>query len=660
MAIYHFQNKIVSRGSGQSVTAKSAYNSASKIRDFQENSIKDYSNKMCDYSNIILPKNAPDVYKDREFLWNKVNDVEKRKDSQLAREIIIGLPNEFDRDDNIELAEEFAKTLADEGMIVDLNIHKIDSENPHAHLLCTLRGLKENGEFEPKRNGNKFIRDWNTDEKHNEWRKRWEVIQNKHLESKGFLSRVSCESYSNQNINLIPTKKEGWKARKFEDETGKKSKIANYNDKIRSKNKDIINSNYKEIYNKQTEKNNAFKYLNNEDSKKIKSLAKDLKLFVTPTNIFKEEQKIYDLKEKLSLISDENIKNEKLDKFNDRSEKLQHLKHIFEKQADIYFRETHPAIEKDYTIDEKVFVTYHILNSNNPVTNKKDIDDILAPKVKIESQIALNTLLGNREISLKSLEKETNFFVEKLDVLLKENDLTFENALNNEISDSNIQEKANYYINKLDRLKTGEDILNTYYDSQIRELFNNDDDYKAFVDTTSLEEKQAFIDFKKYHGDENTIKMIEENKFIPRFTKIQRNELSTLLVSLQEKQFKSNKSQFDHYAITQLTKKCLDEYNFDPSDNNDIKHLEQEAFQENDKETLKNIETFYDGEQIFKENSYNYSSNKFLASSLADAMIFNFGEIFRERMPKYQNKQYKSKNYSKNRHELNNKRGIHL
>lgn len=165
MAIYHFQNKIVSRGKNQSATSKSAYNSASKIYDYKEKDYKDYSNKQCDYSEILLPKNAGVEYSDREFLWNKVHDVENRKDSQLAREIIIGLPTELNEENNVKLAKDFAESLADEGMIVDLNIHKISSDNPHAHLLCTLRGIDENNEFEPKRKGNNFIRDWNTEEK---------------------------------------------------------------------------------------------------------------------------------------------------------------------------------------------------------------------------------------------------------------------------------------------------------------------------------------------------------------------------------------------------------------------------------------------------------------------------------------------------------------
>ncbi|WP_366537362.1 MobA/MobL family protein [Staphylococcus aureus] len=79
MAMYHFQNKVVSRGKGQSATAKSAYNSASRIKDYEENEYKDYSNKQCDYSEILLPKNVDDNFKDREYLWNKVHNTENRK-----------------------------------------------------------------------------------------------------------------------------------------------------------------------------------------------------------------------------------------------------------------------------------------------------------------------------------------------------------------------------------------------------------------------------------------------------------------------------------------------------------------------------------------------------------------------------------------------------
>ncbi|WP_366537366.1 MobA/MobL family protein [Staphylococcus aureus] len=111
------------------------------------------------------------ILKIENIYGTKYTILKTEKNSRLAREIIIGLPNEFNAKENIELAKEFSETLSNEGMIVDLNIHKINDENPHAHLLCTVRGFDENGNFEPKRIGNKRVRDWDTDEKHNEWRK---------------------------------------------------------------------------------------------------------------------------------------------------------------------------------------------------------------------------------------------------------------------------------------------------------------------------------------------------------------------------------------------------------------------------------------------------------------------------------------------------------
>src|SRR5699024_5768032 len=88
MVMYAFNHSIISKGKGQNAVAKSAYNSASKVKDYKEDNIKDYSNKSCDYSIILTQDHVPEEYKDREFLWNKVHETEKRKDSQLAREII--------------------------------------------------------------------------------------------------------------------------------------------------------------------------------------------------------------------------------------------------------------------------------------------------------------------------------------------------------------------------------------------------------------------------------------------------------------------------------------------------------------------------------------------------------------------------------------------
>lgn len=665
MAMYHFQNKVVSRGKGQSATAKSAYNSASRIKDYEENEYKDYSNKQCDYSEILLPKNVDDNFKDREYLWNKVHNTENRKNSRLAREIIIGLPNEFNAKENIELAKEFSETLSNEGMIVDLNIHKINDENPHAHLLCTVRGFDENGNFEPKRIGNKRVRDWDTDEKHNEWRKRWETVQNKHLEMKGFSVRVSADSYKNQNIDLEPTKKEGWKARKFEDETGKKSSISKHNESIKKRNQQKINKMFDEVDDMKSHKLNAFSYMNKTDSTTLKDMAKDLKIYVTPINMYKENERLYDLKQKTALITDDEDRLNKIEDIEDRQKKLESINEVFEKQSKIFFDKNYPDQKLNYSDDEKIFITRTILNDRDVLPANHELEDIVKEKRIKEAQISLNTVIGNRDISLESIEKESNFFADKLSNILDKNNLSFDDVLENKHEGIEDSLKIDYYTSKLDVLRNAENTLEDYYDVQIKELFTDDEDYKAFNEVTDIKEKQQLIDFKTYHGTENTLEMLETGNFIPKYSDEDRQYITEQVKLLQEKEFKPNKNQHDKFVFGAIQKKLLNEYDFDYSDNNDLKHLYQESYEVGDKTSIDNIEEFYEGNDILVDKeTYNNYNRKQQAYSLVnaglDSMIFNFNEIFRERMPKYINNQYKGKNHSKQRHELKNKRGMHL
>ena len=79
MVMYAFNHSIISKGKGQNAIAKSAYNSASKVKDYQEDNIKDYSNKSCDYSIILTQDHVPEEYKDREFYGIKFMKQRKEK-----------------------------------------------------------------------------------------------------------------------------------------------------------------------------------------------------------------------------------------------------------------------------------------------------------------------------------------------------------------------------------------------------------------------------------------------------------------------------------------------------------------------------------------------------------------------------------------------------
>ena len=152
MAIYHMQAKVVSRGSGRSAVAASAYMSCSRMYNDYDDIQHDYTRKHgLIYQEVMLPPIAPSKWIDREQLWNAVEETEKTKDSRLAREFVVALPVELDKDSNISLLQDFIKkNFVDMGMCADFAIHNTDGHNPHAHILLTVRPLNENGTWQYK------------------------------------------------------------------------------------------------------------------------------------------------------------------------------------------------------------------------------------------------------------------------------------------------------------------------------------------------------------------------------------------------------------------------------------------------------------------------------------------------------------------------------
>ena len=152
MAIYHMQAKVVSRGSGRSAVAASAYMSCSRMYNDYDGIQHDYTRKQgLIYQEVMLPPMAPLEWNDREQLWNAVEETEKTKDSRLAREFVVALPVELDKDSNISLLQNFIqKNFVDMGMCADFAIHDTDGHNPHAHILLTVRPLNENGTWQYK------------------------------------------------------------------------------------------------------------------------------------------------------------------------------------------------------------------------------------------------------------------------------------------------------------------------------------------------------------------------------------------------------------------------------------------------------------------------------------------------------------------------------
>lgn len=180
---------MISRSQGRSATAASAYRVAERIEDRRTGLTFDYAARSgVDHTEILAPDHAPDWVRDRSELWNRVEESETRKNSQVAREVRVALPAELTHEARVELVREFVREqFVDRGMVADIALHAPgragDERNHHAHILLTTREIGPEG-FTAKN------RDWNAVEVLEGWREAWARDSNVALERAGIEDRV--------------------------------------------------------------------------------------------------------------------------------------------------------------------------------------------------------------------------------------------------------------------------------------------------------------------------------------------------------------------------------------------------------------------------------------------------------------------------------------
>jgi MobA/MobL family len=203
LAIYHLTAKVISRGRGQSMVAAAAYRFGATLRDERYGVTHSYLGKRAVvHSEILAPEGSPVWVRDREALWNRVEAGERRKDSQLARLIELGLPVELTLEENVALVRDYiAAEFVSKGMIAEFCIRQ-DSKNPHSHILLTLRPATQSG-FGPKE------RRWNGKSVLFQWRAAWSERANVHLARAGHTVRIDHRTLEMQQIELAPARKIG-------------------------------------------------------------------------------------------------------------------------------------------------------------------------------------------------------------------------------------------------------------------------------------------------------------------------------------------------------------------------------------------------------------------------------------------------------------------
>lgn len=232
MAIYHLRAQVISRGGGRSAVAAAAYRHRTEMKLDTDENVRTlrYTGIKEDlvFAEMALPPDAPkwvqrlvegkSAARASEALWNAVENAETRANAQLAREIVLALPNELSREQNVELVRDFvAEAFTTHGMIADWVYHQKEN-NPHIHVMLTMNPLTDIGfgkRLVPRKdaegnivriNGKVQYQSWAGDKDTLKlWRRQWANNANRHLAQAGLDVRIDERSHKELGIEVTPT-----------------------------------------------------------------------------------------------------------------------------------------------------------------------------------------------------------------------------------------------------------------------------------------------------------------------------------------------------------------------------------------------------------------------------------------------------------------------
>lgn len=149
-AMPHVRTSPVQRSRGHSAVAAAAYRQGERLIDERTGEVHDFRARGGVEDGFIVVPERAEWATDRATLWNAAEHAERRSNSQTAREYLVGLPHELNREERREVAEQFARELIQRyGVAVDVAIHTPsedgDQRNFHMHVLTTTRSVDPEG-----------------------------------------------------------------------------------------------------------------------------------------------------------------------------------------------------------------------------------------------------------------------------------------------------------------------------------------------------------------------------------------------------------------------------------------------------------------------------------------------------------------------------------
>lgn len=523
--------QVASRDNGKrSLIAMAAYRSGERLYSELYEKENYYGHRLVKPDAFILkPDYVPEEFGNREYLWNKMELAETSPNGQLCREVNIALPVELSNKDQKELVTSYVqKMFVSKGMIADVAIHRDDSNNPHAHIMLTMRKVDERGQILNKQkrvpvldeHGKQVYNekghrktvsikttDWDKKELLLEARKEWANMTNKLLRERGIDEQITEKSHKELGKKELPTVHEGVRSRQLE-ERGIITNQVQHNQIVREHNQSVQKLNdleeKKELLIEQEQQPTKQFYkqtFSPMEKKELKALAKELRFFVSSENLEKRLDELKRWENSLLFGNKKDIQTQRLQlsRISDEREKIQQAEEILTKQAVRFCQKHYPELQtEDYSPKVLQAIVAETIDQKELLT--KEMIEQLSDTESMIEQAKEYQLFKDQPF------QTTRFLEEKIQTLTDQM---------NEPTTSD-EERAILQI-KINQFESMKDNLNQYVNDELEEL-------GIKLDSSTMQGEMILAYLKYYQVEDHSIEVVDGLPLSP-YSIEERNQL---------------------------------------------------------------------------------------------------------------------------------------
>lgn len=218
---FHYALSPIARSKGQSVVARAAYHSGTRLEGAPDGRRCDYRRKVGvhrDATRIFAPAEAPAWAKNLQEVWAKAEQAERNKDGRyrakavVGRSAVVALPAELPHAERVKIAHEIGAYLtAQYQTVCQVDVHAPDksgdARNHHAHFVIAARHMTAEGFGKKIRELDDMVKAGPAAIERD--REQVAAIINAALERGGSASRWDHRSNAERGIDIEPSQHEG-------------------------------------------------------------------------------------------------------------------------------------------------------------------------------------------------------------------------------------------------------------------------------------------------------------------------------------------------------------------------------------------------------------------------------------------------------------------